>query len=159
MAEEGTTKVVAPKTVAELEALTELKSTEASKSFAKFLNTHINVEGFEIGEEQAWTVLYSHRVWQQSEERKQEIAAGKEAAEAEKAKRAEEREKKAEEKKAEAARKAAEKKKKEEAKEAAEADSDEDLDDVDTEGEGSITESAAPKKKRTPRAGKSAEGF
>lgn len=159
-------RVTAPKTVADMEALTELKTTEASTSFCNFLNKHINVPGFEINEQQAWTVLYGHRVWQQSDERKAEIAAGKEAKEAEKAKRALEREakkaeneKKAAEKKAEKERKEAEKK----AKEAADADSDDDLDSADAEtsepasGEGEI---AAPAKKaRRPRGGKSAEGF
>lgn len=164
MAEE-TTRVVAPKTVADLEALTELKSTEASASYAKFLNTHVNVEGFEISEDQAWCVLYAHRVWQQSDERKAEIAAGKEEAEkaaAEKKAKAEERKaekaKEAEEKAAAKAKKEAEKA----AKDAAEADSDADLDSVGTEGEGDIVAPVTGTKRRTPRAskaGKSAEGF
>ena len=57
MAEETTIK--APKNLEEMTQLTGLKSTEASASFAKFLNEKLSgVPGFTITEEQAWALLY-----------------------------------------------------------------------------------------------------
>lgn len=132
-------RVVAPKTVAELDALTEIKTTEAATSYANFMNRHLgHIEGWvDLTPEQAWTVIYAHRVWQSSEERAAEKAALVEAKEAEKAQRAEERAAKKAEREAEKARKDAEKERKaaeRAAKKAAEGDASDDLDSVDAEG-------------------------
>ncbi len=149
MAEKKTTL---PKTVEDLEAITVIPTTEATRSFAGFMNRHVKAENFEgITEEQAWLVIGAHRVWQSSDERAEEKDALKKANEEEReakaAARAEakaEREAKAAEKKAEQERKAAEKA----AKEAAEADSDSDLDDeAPAEGDGEIP----TRKRRRPR--------
>lgn len=147
-------RVVAPKTVADLKSMTALKETEASRSFANFMNENLgHIEGYEpISATQAWVLIYLHRVWQQSNERAEEKKALKESKEKdaeqkriEREAKAEERKKVAAEKKAEKERKAAEKA----AQKAAAAESDEDLDSVDDEGEGTITESK-PKKRRRP---------
>ena len=158
--EATSTRITAPKTIEDLQALTELKTTEAATSYANFMNKYLgHIEGFHLTPEQAWTVIYGHRVWQQSDERKTEIAelkgakaaafeAGREEREAAKAKRAEEleakkaeREQKKIEREAEKARKAEEKAARDAekaAKKAAEGDSDSDLDSVEAEGTGEI---------------------
>ena len=143
-----------PKSIEDVQAITHVPTTPATASFARFVNKYLtNADNFDgITEEQAWTVIGVHRVWQQSEERKAEIE--QEKAEAEKAKAAEKERKAAEkaekeriaaEKKAEKERKAAERA----AKKAAEDGSADDLDEVDEEGSGPIE---TPKRKRRPRA-------
>lgn len=144
-------KVTAPKNVEEVGKITALKTTEASTSYARFLNTHLDgVEGWTaITDEQAWAAINVYRAWQSSDERKEEkealLKANAEAREARKAEReeqAEERKAKAAEKKAETARRKAER----EARKKAEAeDSIDDLDSVEASGDGEIP---APKKRR-----------
>lgn len=151
--ENGETRIVAPKNVEELDAMTAIKSTEASKSYADFMNRHLgHLEGWvEMTPEQAWTLIYIHRVWQGSEERLAEKNALVEAKAAEKAQKAEEREAKKQEREAEKARKAEEKAKRDAekaAKKAAEADSDDDLDSVDEEGTGEIKATGRKRRKR-----------
>lgn len=146
-------KTVAPKSVDDLATMKAVKSTEASESYANFMNKHLaHVEGYEpITAEQAWTLIYIHRVWQGSEERAAEKAAVVEAKAAEKAQKAEEREAKKQEREAERARKAEEKAKRDAekaAKKAAEADSDDDLDSVDEEGTGEIKTTGRKRRKR-----------
>ena len=154
-------RITAPKTVEELNALTELKTTEAATSYANFMNKHLgHIDGWvPLTPEQAWTVIYVHRVWQSSEERlaekealkvaaAAELEAGREAREAAKAKReadkiakaAEREEKKAaaEKLKAEKAELKAQKDAEKAAKKAAGEDSDADLDSVEAEGTGEI---------------------
>lgn len=107
----ATKSATLPKSIADIQAITHVPTTEATKSFGAFVNKYlVNADNFTpVTEEQAWAVIGIHRVWQQSEERKLEkealVAAG--AAEAEAKKKAA-AEKKAE-REAEAARKAAEK--------------------------------------------------
>ncbi|QNJ55371.1 hypothetical protein SEA_LITTLEFELLA_60 [Gordonia phage LittleFella] len=160
MADETTTtadetkRTPLPKTIADVQAITHIPTTEATASFARFINKYLtNADNFEgVTEEQAWTVIGVHRVWQQSEERKAEIAELKEAKAAETEQKRQDREQKRQEREAEKARKAEEKKARE-AKKAAEKaaadDSSEDLDAVDEEGSGPIE---TPKRKRRPRA-------
>lgn len=146
------TKIVAPKNEAELRALTAIKSTEASTSYANFMNDCLaNAEGYTpITPEQAWTVIYAHRVWQSSETRAQEKLAlkeqGAEAIEAKKAareqlaaQRAEERAEKKAQAEARKAAKAAEK--------AAKAEAGEIDDDLETDGDEVVE---APKRRRRP---------
>lgn len=165
-----------PKTVADVQAITHIPTTEATTSFANFINRHLtNADNFTgVTEEQAWTVIGVHRVWQQSDERKAEIAALKETKAAEGAEKAAAREAAKAEREAKAAEKAAEKERKaleKAAKEAAKADDDSDLesvdevvtDDTDTdgeavEGEGEITEGAPKKRQRRARTA-GADGF
>lgn len=158
MSDENTTveettanRVVAPKVTADLAGMTELKATEASTSYANYMNEHLgHIEGWvDITPEQAWTLIYLHRVWQGSEERAAEKAAVVEAKAAEKEQRAKEREEKKAEREAERKAKAEAKAKRDAekaAKKAAEADVDDDLDSVDAEGEGEI--SAKPGRRR-----------
>lgn len=175
MAEETTTETVAkesaekrtplPKTTADVDAVRHIPTTEATTSFANYMNKHLaNADNFTpLTPEQGWAVVGCHRAWQQSEERAAEKEELKKAAAAADEARKEAAEKKKAEKKAEAERKAAEKKRKADekaAKEAAEADNDSDLDDdagETVEGEGEIV--TAPKKSRArrPRTGASAE--
>lgn len=146
-------RVVAPKTVAEMDALPAVKATEASISFANFMNKHLaNAEGYEpITPEQAWCLIYTHRVWQGSDEREAEKVALKNMKSEDKERRAAEREAKKEA--AEAARLEKERKKKEraaeaeaakKAKEAQAADNDSDLEGAEGEP------SEAPKRRRPP---------
>lgn len=159
---EGEVRIVAPKTVADLDAMTGIKSTEASESYANFMNRHLgHLEGWQnITPEQAWTLIYIHRVWQSSDERAAEKATLVEAKEAERARKAEEKEAKKLEREAEKARKAEERKRKAEekaAKKAAEAVSDDDLDSVDAEGEGEIKAPKRRRRKPAPEATESTE--
>lgn len=142
-----------PKTIADIQAVTHVPTTEATKSFGDFVNKYLtNADNFTpLTPEQAWAVIGCHRVWQQSDERKAEkealLAAGLEEAEAKKAAAAE---KKAA-RDAENARKAAEKERKaaeKAAKEAADGDATDDLESLDSiqaetlEGDGETIESA-----------------
>ncbi|UVK63859.1 hypothetical protein SEA_LILYPAD_55 [Gordonia phage LilyPad] len=149
--EEG--RVVAPRNVEELAALPAVKATEASTSFANFMNKHLaNAEGYTpITPEQAWTLIYTHRVWQGSDERAAEKEALKSAKEGEKEAKRQEREAKKAERERIAAEKKAEKERKAAEKAAKEAEAGEDLEAADTEGEGEI----APRK-RKPRSKKPA---
>lgn len=157
MAEETTTRTTFPKTVSDIEAITEVPTTEGTASFARFINKHLsNASNFQpISEAQAWALVALHRVWQSSDERAEEKEALKQSKSAEKEEKAAaraqakaERDRAKAEKAAEKERKAAEKA----AKEAAEADSDEDL-DAPSEGEGEIP---STKRRRRPRASSSA---
>lgn len=155
----ATKKATLPKSIEDIQAITHVPTTEATESFANFVNKYLtNADNFTpLTPEQAWTVIGIHRVWQSSEERKAEIAAQKEAKEAEKAEKARIREEKAAEREAEKARKEAEKERKaaeKAAKAAAEADDDSDLESLEdvvadetVEGEGEISE-ARPRKRR-----------
>lgn len=141
-------KVVAPHSLEELKALPAVKSTEASASFANYVNEGLKredgtyAEGFTpLTAEQAWTLLYVHRLWQSSPERAKEKEALKAAKAEDAEKRKAEREAKAAEKKAEAERKAEEKKAKAAEKAAKEAGDDSDL-------EGEAAPAAAPKRRR-----------
>ena len=146
-------RVTLPSTTEEVRAVTHIPTTEATRSFAKYVNENLaNADNFEpISDEQAWVIVGCHRPWQQSPERKAEKEALKEERSKEnEAKKAEREERKAQreaeraEKKAERERKKAEK----EAAKAAEEDLSDDLDSVDAEGDGEIS---APKKRRRPR--------
>lgn len=112
MADEKVERITMPHSVADMQAITHIPTTEATASFGRFMNKYlVNADNFApLTEEQAWCVIAAHRVWQQSEERKQEkleLAANRKKEDEEKAK---EREEKAKEKAAEKERKAAEKK-------------------------------------------------
>lgn len=166
-----------PKTIADVQAITHVPTTEATRSFAAFINRYLtNADNFEgISEEQAWTVIGVHRVWQQSDERKAEI----EALKASKAEEAEAKRKAREEAKAERERKAAakaEEKARKEAEKAAKAaaeggdDSDlESLEDVvadetaegaeTVEGDGEITEAKPRKRRARGSVAAGADGF
>lgn len=150
--EEG--RVVAPKTSEDMRNMTSIKTTEAATSFANFMNSNLgHIEGWvPITPEQAWTLIYTHRVWQGSPERaaeKEALKLQKSAENEERAKRREEkrleREALAKEKKAEKERKAAEKA----AKEVADGEDLEAADTAETDGE------IAPRK-RKPRTKKPA---
>lgn len=134
------TRLVAPKTAEDVEAITGLKSQEATNSYVAWLHRHAShIEGFNIpSNEEMWAIISFYRAWQSGPERaaekeqlkaqaEKDSVAKKEAAAARKA----EREAAAEAKKAEKERKAAE-------KAAKEAEKGEDLDSVDEEGEGEI---------------------
>ena len=143
---EGNSPIIAPKTVSDLAKMSGLKTTEASESFANFMNKHLShIEGYEpISPAQAWTLLYTHRVWQGSEERlaeKEALVAGKAE---EKARKAEEAAARKAEKEAEKARKAEEKAIRDAAKAAKKAAEGDDLDSVDEEG----TDEIKPKRRR-----------
>lgn len=154
-------KVVAPHNLDDAKALPAVKATEASESFARYCNAALQREdgtfagGYEpISGEQAWVLLYMHRLWQRSPER----AAEKEALKREKNKeleeRALERERKAKERAAEAERKAEEKRLKD-AEKAAKAASDDS--DIPTEG-GEESLNVTPPKRRRPPASPSKAG-
>lgn len=154
---ETATKIVAPKNEAELRALTAIKTTEAATSYANFMNDCLeNAEGYTpITPEQAWTVIYAHRVWQSSETRAAEKealkAAGAEEAEAKKAAREEAKAKKEqerEEKRVAAAAKKADREAKQAAKATKDLVDELDDDDLDIEDEEVVVE--APKKRRRP---------
>lgn len=173
--EKASKSATLPKTIADVQAITHVPTTEATASFARFINKYLtNADNFEgVTEEQAWTVIGIHRVWQQSEERKQELAELKDS----KAKQAEEKKAAAAEKKAqreaEAAKKAEEKARKDAEKAAKKAadgegeDALETLEDVTTESTDDTADEAAPaaeeggkkNRQRRPRPGVNADGF
>lgn len=142
-AEKATKSATLPKSIADVQAITHVPTTEATASFAKFINKYLtNADNFEgVTEEQAWTVIGIHRVWQQSDERKAELAALKDAKAGEAEARKEAAAKKKAEREAEAARKAAEKERKaaeKAAKEAADGETPDELESLDTITEESV---------------------
>ena len=163
---EETTRTTMPHTIAEMQAITHIPTTEATASFGRFMNKYLaQADNFEpVTPEQAWTVIACHRVWQQSEERKQEIADLKaskakelEVKRAELAEKKEAREAERERKKAEAERKKAEKAE----KEAAEAD---EVGEITENEEGELVGAgaiggASKRRRRAPKTGESADGF
>lgn len=133
----ATKSATLPKSIADIQAITHVPTTEATKSFGAFVNKYLtNADNFTpVTEEQAWAVIGIHRVWQQSDERKAEkealVAAGLQEAEAKKAAAAEKKALKEAEAKAKAeakARKDAEKA----AKAAAEGEGVDALESLDT---------------------------
>lgn len=150
-------KVTAPKNPAEVRALPELKTSEASESYARFINENLaHIEDYvPVSAEQAWALINCYRAWQSSDERKEELAAVKaaKAEEAEKAKAA--RAEQAAIKKAEKERADAEKAERKAAKDAADA-AKAAGDDSDIPADG---DAPAPKRRRAPaKAAESAEG-
>jgi Skp family chaperone for outer membrane proteins len=149
---------MAPSTKDQLQALTaeDIMPTEAHASLANFLTENGPVE---VTADQAWAFIMGHRIWQSSDERKQEKEAlkGSKAEEAE-AKRIE-REAARAEKKAAAEVAAIDREAKKAAKAAKAADSDEDLTEDATDEEslddGEAPEEAKPKRRRrtAPAAG------
>lgn len=136
-----------PKNTEEVRAIAHIPTTEATRSFARYVNENLaNADNFEpISDEQAWAIIGCHRPWQQGPERAAEKEAAKAAnAELNEQKKAEREQKKAE-RAAEKERKAAEAAKKKAEREAKAAEAGEDLDGVDAEGEGEITK---PKRRR-----------
>ena len=130
MSDETTTeatpkRATLPKTTADVKAVTHIPTTEATRSFAAYVNENLaGADNFEpITDEQAWAIVGCHRPWQQSPERKEELEQLRAANAEEAAKRKAERE----------------------AKKAAEAETAYDLDSVDAEGDGEI---ATPKRRR-----------
>jgi len=151
---------MAPSNKEQLQALTaeEVNPTEAHISLAKFLTENGPIE---ITADQACMFILGHRIWQSSDERKEEKEAlkGSRAEEAEQKRALAEAARAA--KKAEAEKRAAEREVKKTQKAAKDADSDDDLAEAtdeesleDTDGETSEpVEEAKPKRRRRVAAG------
>lgn len=142
-------RLVAPKTPEDVQAVTELKTTEASDSYSKFLHDYAShIPGFTPpSSEEVWAIIAFYRAWQSSPARKAELEAEKQARAIAAEKHAEEVARKREEREAAKALEEEAKARKAAEKAAKEAEDGEDLETVGEEGESTIP---TRKKRRRP---------